>query len=464
LPDPSEHIDLAGDLWRAFPHTYAERCSIDEPWVPYNYLKRISYEIASMVANGGGKLIVEVPPRHGKSTLISKWVPIWFLDLFPKKKIILATYAAEFSSTWGRQVRNEIQQNSNISVKVASDSSASNRWNTTEGGGMVTAGIGGPVTGKGGHLIIIDDPVKNWDEANSAVYRQRNIDWMKSTMRTRAEPGAVIVVLQTRWHQQDLAGKLQEGDFGYKVLRFPAIAEEDDELGREVGEALCPDRYSVDVLEDIRNDLGEKFFAALFQQRPSPEEGEIFKRLWWRYYDEVPDGLEKMIQSWDPSRKEKKNSAYCVGQVWGKKGANIYLIDQFREKMGYRKSKKAMQTLNEKWPECQEKLVEDAANGTPLIDDLKDEIGGIIAVQPKGSKIARAEAISCFIEAGNVWLPNPKKHKWVEAFIEECCTFPNSDYKDQVDSMTQAISRLRPKKKSKAVAPFSMTKASNWQG
>jgi predicted phage terminase large subunit-like protein len=172
--------------------------------------------------------------------------------------------------------------------------------------------------------------------------------------------------------------------------------------------------------------------------------------------------MEKLIQSWDPSRKEKKNSAYCVGQVWGKKGAHFYLVDQFREKMGYRKSKKAIKRMDEKWPECQEKCLEDAANGTPLIEDLKDEISGIIAIQPRGSKTARAEAISCFVEAGNVWLPNPKRFPWVQDFIEECATFPNGKYMDQVDTFTQAIARLRPKAKSTKVAPISMEKASQW--
>lgn len=463
INNPALQLDFAEDLWRAFPHTYAEHCSINEPWIAYDFLKVISFEIATMIANGGGKLIVECPPRHGKSTLISHWVPVWFLDLFPTRKIILATYAAGFASSWGRKVRNEILNNPNVTVQVAQDSSASNRWDTTDGGGMITAGIGGPVTGKGGHLIIVDDPVKNWDEANSPVYRQRNIDWMKSTMRTRAEPGCVIVVLQTRWHKQDLAGQLQDGDYGYKVLRFPAIAEKDDQLGREEGEPLCPDRYPLPTLQDIESDIGTKFFAALFQQRPSPEAGDIFKREWWRFYDELPEDLNIMIQSWDPSRKEKKNSAYCVGQVWGRKGANVYLIDQFRDKIGYLKAKKAIKNLSEKWPESTDKLIEAAANGDALIDDLKDDIMGIIGVVPKGSKITRAEANSGFVQAGNVWLPNPRKHKWVEAFIEECSTFPNSDYKDQVDAMTQALDRLRPKKKLTMVAPQGFGKSSTWK-
>lgn len=455
---------MVDELWRAFPHSYAERLSANssEPWIAYEFLRVVSRKIVEMIANGGGKLIVEMPPRHGKSTLISHWVPVWFLDLFPHKKVMLATYEAGFAAKWGRSVRNEIQNNPGVTVEVAQDSSASNRWDTKDGGGMVTAGIGGPVTGKGGHLIIIDDPVKNWEEAKSPTYQQRNIDWMRSTMRTRAEPGAVIIVLQTRWHELDLAGQLQDGDFGYEVIRFPALAEENDPLGREVGEPLCPERYGREDLLEIKQDIGTKFFLALFQQRPSPEEGEIFKRNWWQFYDELPTDIKTLIQSWDMAFKDKKTSDYVAGIVMAKKNADIYIVDLVRDKLSFSNSLRAVATLKSKWPDTKSIYIEDKANGTAIIDTLKSKIQGIIAVEPMGSKTARAEAISAMVEAGNVWLPRPALASWVEPFIEECAVFPNGANDDQVDALSQGLLKLRDKKVTTNISPMGMFKTSTW--
>ena len=458
-------IEIDPEIWRMYPHAYAERLSkfSDERWIAYDYLKIVSRRISQMVAEGGGKLIVEMPPRHGKSTLISHWTPVWFLDLFPTKKVMLATYQAGFAAKWGRSVRNEIMNNPKVRVEVAHDSKSQSRWDTTKGGGMVTAGIGGSVTGKGGHLIIIDDPVKNWEEASSEVYRQRNIDWMQSTMRTRAEPGAVIVVLQTRWHEADLAGQLQDKDDTYEVISLPALAEEDDPLGREVGEALCPERYNREELLDIKQDIGTKFFNALFQGRPSPEEGDIFKRHWWQFYDELPDGVGNWSQSWDFAFKDKKTSDYVVGGMLCSKDANIYMVDMVRDKLSFTNSVKAIQRLKAKYPQTGAIYVEDKANGSAIIDTLKDKVGGIIPINPMGSKEARAYASQPLVEAGNIWLPRPDKASWVEDFIEECAVFPNGKNDDQVDMLTQAIMKLR-KKKNVSVSPVGINSSSDWLG
>lgn len=454
-----KHIKAIDDFWQLFPHSFAEKVS-DGAWEPYPYLKIISQRIAQMICDGGGNLVVEAPPRHGKSFFLSYWLPIWFLETYPHRKIILTTYEADFAKTFGRAVRNEINENPMITVKIAQDSSSASRWDTTEGGGMITAGIGGPVTGKGGNLLLVDDPVKNWDEASSPTYRKRNIDWMKTTLMTRGEPGAVTVVLMTRWHEQDLAGVMQK-EKGWEVLRFPAIAEEDDLIGRKRGDALCPQRYPIEVLEQRKTALGTRFFGALFQQRPAPEEGDIFRNSWWKFYDEVPDDLDKSLQSWDMAFKDTKTSAYVCGQVWGRKGSNIYLIDSVRDKLSFTKSVRAVQTLTAKWPDVVEKLIEEKANGAAIIDTLKDSIEGIIPVNPRGSKEARAYAIQPLVEAGNVWLPRPDKAPWVHEFLAECSTFPNSDYKDQVDAMTQAFDRLRVKKVTDAL-PSGIFKSSMW--
>jgi predicted phage terminase large subunit-like protein len=459
-----QNIEYIEELWRLFPHSYAEKMSHGE-WKAYEFLKIISVKIAKAIANGGGKIIVEVPPQFGKSTLISHWTPIWFLDSFENKKVILATYQADFAAKWARGVRNEINQNPDITVKVSDDNSAADSWTTTKGGGMHSAGVGGSATGRGGHLIIIDDPTKNWDEAKSFTYRERTHDWFKTTIFTRGQKDCVFIVLQTRWHEDDLAGRLQK-EGGWDVIRFPALAEENDILGREVGESLCPDRFDVEKLLEIKQTIGSRFFSALYQQAPTPSEGELFKRDEWDFWDVLPEKFDEIIQSWDMTFKDTKQSDYVVGQVWGRVKANYYLIDQVRDKMSFTKSKAEVVKLTARHPMATVKLIEDKANGTAIIDTLKEDIDGIIAINPTESKYARASSVQPLCEAGNVFLPNKERHPWVNDFIEECTFFPNGKHDDQVDAMSQALTRLKLKNKEISFTLSGMndlSKSSTWR-
>jgi predicted phage terminase large subunit-like protein len=431
------------ELWRCFPHTFAQKMSKGS-WLPFNYLKWISQEIAKCVIQGNGRLIVELPARHGKSTLISHWVPFWFLSLHPNKNVILSTYEADFAASWGRRVRNEIQNNPLSSIRVTDDSSAAHRWQTTEGGGMITAGIGGPITGRGGNLIIVDDPVKNAEEASSQTYRDRTIDWFNSTLYTRAEPGATIVVLMTRWHQQDLAGYLEsERKEAWKVFRLPAIAEENDPLGRELGQPLCPERYDLEALERIKRDVGSRVWNSMYQQRPSAELGELIQRSWFKFYTTPPEKFEEIIQSWDMAFKESSKSDFVVGQVWGRVGANKYLIDQIRKRMDFPSTIEAVRRLTSKHPKARLKLIEEKANGAAVIASLTREIPGLVPFNPSGNKMSRLNAVSPDIEAGNVYLPLPQLNPWVSEFIDEVVQFPNGAHDDQVDAMSQALLRLQ---------------------
>ena len=205
--------------------------------IAYFYLVMISNLITEAIANGNGRIIVLMPPRHGKSELISHYVPIWFLENWPNLNIILTSYEADFAASWGRKVRDTIQKHRNeLSVRVSPASSSAARWNTTAGGGMITAGAGGAITGRGGNLIIVDDPIKNWLEAQSDTTRQRLLEWFYSTLYTRAEPDATIIIIQTRWHESDLAGDLIAKNTGeWQVIRFPALAETDDPIRQKNG-------------------------------------------------------------------------------------------------------------------------------------------------------------------------------------------------------------------------------------
>jgi predicted phage terminase large subunit-like protein len=396
--------------------------------------------------------MVFMPPRHGKSEFISRYSTAWILGKFPDTRIILASYEADFAATWGRKARDLLEEHgpSLFGIRVSGKSSAANRWDI-EGheGGMVTAGVNGPITGKGADIGIIDDPVKNDQEAMSVTYQERTYEWYKSTFRTRLQRDGAIILIMTRWNENDLAGKLlaaqEEDGEKWEVVNLPAIAEEGDLLGRDPGQPLCPDLFTIEALRSIEKAVGSFWWASLYQQRPSPAEGGILKRNWWQYYRQTPDRFDEVIQSWDMAFKDTKTADFVVGQVWGRKGADKYLLDQVRDRMDFPATVQAVRSLSAKWPQARNKLVEDKANGPAVIATLKNEIPGLIAVNPEGGKVVRAQAASPDIEAGNVYLPDPSVAPWVHDFIEECAAFPNGANDDQVDAMTQALIRFANK-------------------
>ena len=396
--------------------------------------------------------MVFMPPRHGKSEFISRYSTAWILGKFPDTRIILVSYEADFAATWGRKARDLLEEHgpSLFGIRVSGKSSAANRWDI-EGheGGMVTAGVNGPITGKGADIGIIDDPVKNDQEAMSVTYQERTYEWYKSTFRTRLQRDGAIILIMTRWNENDLAGKLlaaqEEDGEKWEVVNLPAIAEEGDLLGRDPGQPLCPDLFTIEALRSIEKAVGSFWWASLYQQRPSPAEGGILKRNWWQYYRQTPDRFDEVIQSWDMAFKDTKTADFVVGQVWGRKGADKYLLDQVRDRMDFPATVQAVRSLSAKWPQARNKLVEDKANGPAVIATLKNEIPGLIAVNPEGGKVVRAQAASPDIEAGNVYLPDPSVAPWVHDFIEECAAFPNGANDDQVDAMTQALIRFANK-------------------
>lgn len=420
--------------------------------MPYDHLLHLNRKLIDVAAGRIKRLMVSMPPRHGKSLLISHYFPAWYLGVFPDNRIILTSYEADFASSWGRKARDLLEEYgpSLFGIRVSGKSSAANRWDI-EGheGGMVTAGVNGPITGKGADIGIIDDPVKNDQEAMSVTYQKRTWEWYKSTFRTRIQKDGAIILIMTRWHENDLAGKLlaaqEEDGEKWDVISLPAIAEEGDLLGREPDLPLCPDLFTKEALESIRKAVGSFWWASLYQQRPSPAEGGIFKRNWWQYYRRVPDRFDEIIQSWDMAFKDTKTADFVVGQVWGRKGADKYLLDQVRDRMDFPATVQAVRSLSAKWPQARNKLVEDKANGPAVIATLKNEIPGLIAVNPEGGKVVRAQAASPDIEAGNVYLPDPSVAPWVHDFIEECAAFPNGANDDQVDAMTQALIRFANK-------------------
>lgn len=240
--------------------------------------------------NSGGRLLVTMPPRHGKSEMASRYTPAWYLGRYPNRRIILASYEADYAASWGRKARDLLEEHGlkMFGVHVRQDSHAANRWDLADhNGGMTTAGVGGAITGRGADLLIIDDPVKSVEEAESETYRARTWDWWRGVALTRLEPGGSVILVMTRWHEDDLAGRiLQEDSANWRVLSLPAIASDDldDPLDREPGEPLWPERYDADALARRRQEMGARLFEAEYQQQPAPATGLIFRREWFRYW------------------------------------------------------------------------------------------------------------------------------------------------------------------------------------
>lgn len=422
------------------PHTFAHHVSGGK-WIPYYYLVFISHVIAGAIARGGGRILISVPPRHGKSFFLSQWLPAWFLAMWPEKSVMLATYEANFAAKWGRLSRAALMKYDASLVSKAT--TAASMWETTEGGGMVTAGVGGPITGKGFHLGLIDDPHKNWQEATSPVLCKMIQEWYDSTFYTRCEPGATIVVLHTRWTEDDLIGWIlrEKKDDGYIEIRLPAIAEEDDILDRPVGKALCPERFTEqDLLRTMRS-IGSTMFAGLYQQRPAPAEGFIFKRANWRDFDPRREQFAYVIQSWDTAEKTTTGAAKTACQTWGVGLSGYCLLNRWADKVEYPVLERECIRQYEIWnPNLV--LIEDKSSGTALLQNLKinKPLMPVLAVTPEADKYTRAISIQGIHEAGRLLLP--ANAPWKQEFIDTCAVFPNGKYKDEVDAMSQAIRYL----------------------
>lgn len=416
-------------------------------WQPARHLDLLCAKLEAVERGDIRRLMVFMPPRHGKSECISKKFPAWYLGRNPTKEMILTSYSADLAYDFSRIAKNTLGTwgQSLFGVEVEG---AVGRWGIKgQRGGLAAAGVGGPITGRGSHVAVIDDPFKNWQDAASLTIRETVWEWYRSTLRTRLAPGGAVVLVMTRWHEDDLAGRLLEAERAegeqWDVVNLPAVAEGEDVLGRQTGEVLWPERFAPEEYESTRRAVGSRLWAALYQQRPAPDEGTILRRDWWRFYKQRPDKFDRLIQSWDCTFKDAASSDFVVGQVWGKIGADKYLLDQMRARMDMPTTMQAIRTMTAKWPDTHEKLIEDKANGPAVIQMLSREISGLIPVNPEGGKVVRAQAVSPDIEAGNVWLPDPSLAPWVHDFVEECAAFPNGTHDDQVDAATQAIHRLR---------------------
>lgn len=400
------------------------------------------------IADGESRfVIIEMPPRHGKSMTGTESFPSYYLAKNPNKRVIATAYSDSLARKFGRLNRDKIVEHGHLfDVKISRENRSTNDWSIEgKAGGMIATGIGGSITGQGADLLFIDDPFKNAAEANSPTMRKKIWDEWESTLSTRLHTNASVVVIMTRWHEDDLVARLLANKAReWTRIRLPAIAEdEDDLLGRSIGEALCPELgYDEEWAKTKKIEVGSRTWDALFQQRPAPGEGAMIKRSHIKFYTELPSGVRNdMLDSWDLTFKDSVGADSVSGQNWGRLGADMYLIDRVNDVMDFPATLTAIRTFTAKH-RSNRILIEDKANGPAVISTLKREISGIIPVEPIGNKIARVAAISPYWEAGNVYLPDPSIAPWVYDYIEQIVSFPFAAHDDDVDAMSQALNRF----------------------
>jgi predicted phage terminase large subunit-like protein len=427
---------------------------------------------------------VSLPPRVGKSTLISHHLPAWALRKHPEWKVIMTSYDHSLAVGFGRAVRRTIEENARkFGMALASDVKAAGEWETLDGGGMLARSYRSGITGRGAKVLIIDDPIKDFVEAHSKNARDAIWNWWLSTAYTRLEAPFLVFVVMTRWHEDDFIGRLLSHEYegnpaDWEVVRLPALALDNDPLGRAPGEPLfsplveqTADEAKIHW-EQVRSAVGGYTFNAMYQQAPSPAKGSIFDTSWWRYWTDDPNQVSRdedgnpdgrviwldpakaasgrWLDSWDMAFKKAEDTDYVVGQRWVRIGVSRYLIDQQRGRWSFTESLDKVQNWGEGKGRfgrfVHERIVEDKANGPAVVDVLKEKVPGLITVSPgSDSKEARARAVTPEVEAGQVLLPHPSMpgYSWVTDYISELREFPHGANDDQVDGTSQALNRLR---------------------
>lgn len=390
------------------------------------------------------RLMIFLPPRHGKSELATVRYPVWRLQRDPTLSVIVGAYNVTLAESFSRKSRRIAEQ----VLQLDGERKAADEWMTTAGGVFRGAGVGTGVTGKGARLIIIDDPVKSREEANSQAYRDRVWNWYRDDLYTRLEPGGAIVLIMTRWHEDDLAGRIlaSEDAPNWTVINLPALAEENDALGRAPGEALWPVRFGVGDLERIRMVLGSSSFSALYQQRPTAPEGEMFKRHWFEMVDVAPYYAQR-VRYWDKAGTEGGSGAYTCGVLMVRDGHNrFYVEDVIRGRWSALERETIIKQTAvadearfgrvEVWQEQ-----EPGSGGKESAEATARNLAGHIIHTERvtGDKVTRAEPFAAQAEAKNVALV---KGAWNSAYLDELTSFPFSKHKDQVDASSGAFNKL----------------------
>lgn len=409
------------------------------------------------------RLIVMMPPRHGKSEVVSRLFPAWVLGRNPDEQIIAASYSADLASAMNRDCQRIISSDEYREIfpdtKLSDGKEVGVVRNNSRfdmpghKGHYVSAGVGGGITGVGCTVGIIDDPVKNAQEADSQTYRNTAWEWYTSTFKTRFEPGAIEIVCQTRWHGDDLTGRIlqiSKDDPDTEVISFPALCEHTEE-SREVGDALWVGKYPCQALLNIQIEIGSRSWNALYQQRPAPDEGGLLKKAWFVEYDPAKVDLKSFPVHFyiDTAYTDQEKNDPTAMLAYVRKGADFYLIACESRQMDFNEQVIHVRKfcIENGYTGASLVRVEPKATGKSLVQVMKKQTKLNIkeAIAPKESKVARVNSVSPVVEAGRVYVP--KGQVWVLSFLSECASFPNAAHDDQVDCLTGMLINELPTKK-----------------
>lgn len=429
-----------------WPDTLAEYAS-EDGWIAYKWIQILSEIITPLILAGNARILLSAPPQHGKSEFFSNWLPTWFLRRFQRKRVILGAYGQDYANKWGVKVRENLTHNKKCAIPMDRGTASKKKFLTKQKGYMLVAGVDGPSTGESADLFIVDDPYKNAQEAMSPTTREHVMNWFRAVATTRVQSGGSIVVMHTRWMDDDLIGELSKEE-GWIYINFEALCEsvDSDPMKRQLGEALCPERFTSADLIMKRREVTDLFWFPMYQGTPLNAQGAIIQADDIQYYDELPGKMDEIALFADLTYDKKEEADFSVFEAWGRKNANIYLIAQIRAQMGIHEQMDAFNRLIKLYPEAYHKEIEEKANGAAIIQLFKDKVPGIKANNPHTSKGARLAAVSPLYKSKNVYYPNPQKNPWVKQNVYEILrmTLAGSKAKndDTVDTATMAVTHF----------------------
>ncbi len=394
-------------------------------------------------------LILETPPQHGKSMTVTEALPAWYLGRHPQGRVIEVSYNEDTGERFLRKNKEKVKRFGKVLFDVSIGKvDRADHFELESGGVMLSRGILSGITGNPADLLIIDDPIKSRQEADSETVRDRLWgEWLNS-MKSRLSAGAKVILIMTPWHEDDMAARILAAEEHATLIRLPVEAGDHDPLGRQPGEPLCPEigkgerwlrQFKQSYLSDARG--GPRAWSSLYMCRPVAEGGNLVKRDWWRYYDpgEITRFATECI-SVDAAFKDADHNDYVSIQVWGKKGNDYYLRYLCNEHLDFAGTLRKIRLVRDYYPNARRVYIEDKANGTAIIQILRREMTGVISVEPLGGKVSRVNAVSPAIETGHVLLP--KGAPWLEDFLRQWSEFPAGKHDDMVDAATQALSRM----------------------
>jgi predicted phage terminase large subunit-like protein len=431
------------------------------------HVEAIAWHLQRVAAGETTRLVITLPPRHLKSICGSVAFPAWILGHDPTNRVICVSYAESLAKKHSLDCRRVMQalwyRQMFHSARLSEEQNTALEFATAAGGSRLATSVAGTITGRGGNIIIIDDPLKP-EEALSETQRNKVNDWYDRTLYSRLDDkscGAIVIIMQ-RLHLEDLAGHVLENG-GWEHLNLPAIAETREEIPvgpdvnyiREPGELLHPAREPQKILDEIRRQLGSFNFSAQYQQDPLPADGEIIRWRWFHTYQPAPvwQPGDQIVQSWDTAMKVGADNDFSVGTTWLVRGCDYCLLDVVRERLLY-PDLKARIIAEARHYHTQALLIEDTGTGTGLIQDLQRagpaDVPKPIPMRPRMDKLTRMQIQSAKIEAGHVYLP--RQAPWLAEFRREFLQFPHGRYDDQVDSVSQFLTWIEARRSPQMVA------------